>query len=66
MKELKNLEESLGKLVVENVNEKPKKMVKQSEKVHKCGKCGNVMKYISDFKKHLECGFCSSVKRNYK
>lgn len=31
-----------------------------------CKKCGNEMEYVSDFKKHIVCSKCNSVKRLYE
>jgi hypothetical protein len=42
-----------------------KKTIPKKEIINKCKVCGGIMKFISNFKKHLTCEGCSKVKRLY-
>lgn len=43
--------------------EKKKLTTTLKTKSKQCSECGNEMVYVSEFKKHLECPYCSNVKR---
>lgn len=58
------------KITSENQQTLPHKPTKNKENLKTfkkiCKKCGNEMEYISDFKKHIVCNKCNSVKRLYE
>ncbi|KAL4497280.1 hypothetical protein ABPG72_011215 [Tetrahymena utriculariae] len=47
---------------IKDIQQQKRKQI-HTEKQHLCPECGNIMNYVSDFKKHLVCPDCVKVKR---